>query len=155
MTFLHTLSTAYAPKTHVKAPQTDFPVKSDNSSGPTYDRPLERPLRTKATFRHGKAPKRHRENHQAVREPPSQARTNSPPCSFRSEGRHRDQDDILIRAQSHGRSLEASGQTPWLTSVKSPKPSRLGSDRSGLPIPWIGIAHAFGRTDGPEGRIWM
>lgn len=55
-----TLSAAHAPVTHVKAPQTDFHVKPDNSSGSTHDIPSERPLRTKATFQHGKAPKKHR-----------------------------------------------------------------------------------------------
>lgn len=52
------LSTTHAPVAHVKAPQTDFPVKPDNSSGPTHDSPSERPLRTKATFQHEKAPKK-------------------------------------------------------------------------------------------------
>lgn len=44
------LSTAYAYRTHVKAPQTDFHPKPDNSSGPTHDSPLETPLRKKETF---------------------------------------------------------------------------------------------------------
>lgn len=54
----HTLSTAHASRTHVKAPQTDFPVKPDNSSGPTHDNPSERPLRKKVTFQPKQAPKK-------------------------------------------------------------------------------------------------
>lgn len=37
-----TLSTAHASRTHVKAPQTDFHAKLDNSSGLTHDSPSER-----------------------------------------------------------------------------------------------------------------
>lgn len=79
----HTLSTAYASRTHVKALQTDFHAKPNNSSGSTYDSPPESLLRTKATFQHQKAPKsieniKQREDH------PSQAPTNSPPCPSQS-----------------------------------------------------------------------
>lgn len=78
-----TLFTAHASRTHIKADQTDFPVKPDNSSGPTHDSPSERPSRAKVTFRHQKAPKsiedtKQREDH------PSQAWTDSSPCSIRS-----------------------------------------------------------------------
>ena len=78
-----TLSTAHASRTHVKAPQTDFPVKHDNSSGHTHNSLSERPLRTKVTFRYKKHRKsmedaNQREDH------PNQARTNSPPCSIQS-----------------------------------------------------------------------
>ena len=52
-----TLFTAHHSRTHVKAPQTDFPVKPDNSSGLTQDSPSERHLRTKVTFRPKTAPK--------------------------------------------------------------------------------------------------
>lgn len=51
------LSTAHYSRTHVKAHQTDFLVKPDNSSGLTHDSPSERPLRTKATFQPKTAPK--------------------------------------------------------------------------------------------------
>ena len=55
----------------------------------------------------------------------------------------------LLIAQSHGRSFEASGQSPWLPSVRSPKPSRLGFDRSRLPILWVGIGSALGSDAAP------
>lgn len=67
-----TLSTAHASRTRVKAPQTDFHVKPYNSSGPTHDSPSERPLRTKVTFQHKKAPKkasRKAMEHQTARRP--------------------------------------------------------------------------------------
>ena len=59
----HTLSTTYTSRTHVKAPQTDFHIKPDNSSGPTNDNPPKKPLRMKVTFRHGKATKSIEESH--------------------------------------------------------------------------------------------
>lgn len=159
MTFPHTLSTAHAPETHVKAPQTDFPGKPDNSSGPTHDSPLERPLRTKVTFRHGKAPKRHR-GHQAVREPPSQARTNSPPCSFRSgigtkarraASRPRRHPPPCSEPWRKPRSIRSDSMAPI---GKSPKPPRLGSDRSRLSIPLVGIATPWDARYGPR-PYWM
>lgn len=55
--FSRTLFTAHASRTHVKASQTDFPVKHDNSSGSTYDSTSETPLRTKETFQPKTAPK--------------------------------------------------------------------------------------------------
>ena len=67
-----------------QAPQTDFHVKPDNSSGLIYDNPSERPLRTKVTFQPKQAPKSSEESHVAPnRERTDQAkqRTNSPPCS--------------------------------------------------------------------------
>lgn len=79
----HTLSTTHASRTHVKAPQTDLHVKPDNSSGLTHDSPSEKPLRTKETFQHQKAPKSI-ENTKKRDDPPSQARTNSPPCSVQT-----------------------------------------------------------------------
>lgn len=89
MAFLFlTLSTAHALKTHVKAPQTDFPVKPDNSSGPLttalqkrlYER-KQRPSMEK--HRKSMEDAKRREDH------PSPARTDSPPCSF--QPRNRDQ----------------------------------------------------------------
>lgn len=145
-----TLSTAHAFRTHVKAPQTDFHVKPDNSSGPTTNSPSERPLRTRVTFQHEKAPKK--ASRKAMKAPngqrPPKPREDQPlsmPLPVpepgpRPEGQHRNQDGIPLHACSHGRSGEASGQSPWLPSVRSPKPSRLGFDRSRLPIPWVGIA---------------
>lgn len=155
MTFPRTLFTAHASRTHVKAHQTDFPVKLDNSSGQTHDSPLERPLRTKVTFRHGKAPKRHR-GHQAVREPPSQARANSPPCSFRSgigtkarraASRPRRHPPPCSEPWQKPRSIRSDSMAPI---GKSPKPSRLGSDRSRLPIPVLGLPRP--RTHGTAPR---
>lgn len=84
------LFTTHALITHVKAPQTDFHIKPDNSSVPTYDSPSERPLRKKATFQHRKAPKKHRGKHGNTKQRddhPSQARTNYSQCSFRSRDR--------------------------------------------------------------------
>lgn len=54
----HTLSIAYASRMHVKALQTDFPVKPDNSLGLTHDSPSKRLLHTKETFQ----PKKHRKS---------------------------------------------------------------------------------------------
>ena len=79
----YTVSTAHASRTHVKALQTDFHVKPDNSSGSTHDSPSERPLRTKVTFQPKQAPKSSKESHASPnRERTDQAkqRTNSPPC---------------------------------------------------------------------------
>lgn len=106
-----TLFTAYASRTHVKAPQTDFHVKHDNSSGSTNNSPSETPLRTKATFQHKTAPKKHRE-HETVRgaPKPNPDQLSSTPYPGREsgprpEGRHRDQDGSLFDARSHGRSI--------------------------------------------------
>lgn len=55
--FPHTLFTAHASRTHVKAPPAVFPVKPDNSSGLTHDSPSGKPLRKRVTFQHQKAPK--------------------------------------------------------------------------------------------------
>lgn len=114
----HTLSTAHAFRTHVKAPQTDFHVKPDNSSESTHDSPSERPLRTKVTFQPKTAPKKHRE-HQDVRGPPkpSTNQLSSMPHSDRESrprpvGQHRDQDVIHLDAQSHGRSFESIRSDP-------------------------------------------
>lgn len=88
----HTLSTAHASRTHVKAPQTDFPVKSDNSSGPTHDRPSERPSRTKSdvpTQTSTEKASRKAMWHQTVREPPKPRKG-----------------PTLLPALSHGRSIE-------------------------------------------------
>lgn len=115
-----TLFTALASRTHVKAPQTDFPAKPDNSSGSTYDSPSERPLRTKTTFQQKTAPKRHR-GRQAVRgtPKPSTSQLSSMPHSGRESrprpvGQHRDQDAIHLDAQSHGESKRSIETVPWL-----------------------------------------
>lgn len=85
----YTVSTAHASRTHVKAPQTEFPTKPDNSSGLTHDSPPETPLRTKVTFQPKQAPKKHRE-HQAVRGPPKpstdQLRSMLRPTGNRDQG---------------------------------------------------------------------
>lgn len=83
----HTLFTAYTSRTHVKAPQTDFHIKPDNSSGLTHDSPSERLLRTKVTFQPKQAPKSSEESRGSTKrrdDHPSQARTYSAPCSARS-----------------------------------------------------------------------
>lgn len=114
------LSTVHASRTHVKAPQTDFSVKPDNSSGPTHDSPQKSPLRTKVTFQPKTAPKsientKPQENH------PSQARTNSPPCpnqiGYRDQGpkgsiETKTESPSMLRAM--GGAWKTSGQTPWL-----------------------------------------
>lgn len=132
------LSTAHASRTHVKAPQTDFPVKPDNSSGPTHNSPSKRPLRKKATFQPKQAPKsientKQREDH------PSQAPTNSPPCSPQVEDRDQGPkgsieakpvSSSMLRAMEEAskHQVRLHGSIP-----QSPKPSRLGSHRSQLP----------------------
>lgn len=112
----HTLSTAHASRTHVKAPQTDFHIKPDNSSGLTHDSPSERPLRTKVTFQPRQAPKSSEESHASPnRERTDQAKHGPTPLHAltsrepgpRPEGQHRTQDRILLLAQSHGRSIES------------------------------------------------
>lgn len=88
----HTLSTAHASRTHVKAPQPDLHGKPDNSPGPAHERPSERPSRTKATFRHEKAPKSIEESRGGTKWPETtQFRRGPtlPPCS--SPSRNRDQ----------------------------------------------------------------
>ena len=119
----HTLSTAHASRTHVKAPQTDLHGKPDNSSGPTHDSPSERPLRTKATSQPKKAPKsiedtKPREDH------PSQARTDSPQCpdqiGYRDQGpkgniETQTGSSSLLRAMEEA--SKTSGQTPWLNTA--------------------------------------
>lgn len=78
-----TLFTARASRTHVKAPQTDFPVKPDNLSGSTHDSPSEKPLRTKVMFQTKTAPKKHREHQTARRAPkPSTDQLLSLPIQF-------------------------------------------------------------------------
>lgn len=157
MAFLYHAFHHTCPETHVKASQTDFRVKPDTLSGPTHDSPSETPLRTKATFQHEKSTeKASRKATEAVRGPPKPGEdqplsmllpvTESGP---RPEGQHRDQDVIPLLAQSHGRSFEATGQSPWLQSVRSPKLSRLGFDRSRLPIPWVGIGLPPARNEAP------
>lgn len=140
----HTLSTAHASRTHIKAPQTDFSVKPDNSSGSTHDSPSERPLRKKATFQHGKTPKSIEESRGSTKQRedrPSRAPTDSPLCPlpiwYRDQGPKGNTEvkpvsSSLLRAMEGA--LKTSGQTPWLHAVAS-KPSRLGSHRSRLPIP--------------------
>lgn len=139
-----TLFTAHASRTHVKAPQTDFHVKPDNSSGLTHDSTAEMPLRTKVTFQPKKAPKKHRER-QAVRGRPSQARINSSPCPFspRTGTKAR-------RAASRPRRIPPRCPEPW----KGPRGHRddpmapclshrshRGSASIGLgsQSPWVGI----------------
>ena len=158
MAFPHSLFTVHASRTHVKAPQTDFPVKPDNSSRLTQDSQSKRPLRKKATFQSKTSAEKHGE-HQAARDPPKPSTDQL--CSMlpssresepRPEGQHRDQDDIHLDAQSHGKSFEASGQDPWLHAVMT-KPSRLGSHRSRLPIPWVGIASPPDSDRLPAGAV--
>lgn len=143
----HTLFTAHASRTHVKVPQTDFPVKPDNSSGSTYDSPSERPLRTKVTFQPKTAPKsiedtKQRDDH------PNQARTDSSPCSVQTGNRDQGPKGS-IETQTASTSLlrameeasKTSGQIPWLhasalksiearlRSVQTPDPLGLGLAR--------------------------
>lgn len=157
----HTLFTAHAPRTHVKAPQTDLPAKPDNSSGPTHDSPSERLLRTKVTFQHKTAPKKHRE-HQAVRgaPKPSLDQLSSMPHSDREseprpEGQHRNPGDIPPRCSEpwtkprrhqvrlHGSyrsghlSLRGSatiglGSRSLGIGIRSPPDAQCGSQRSRL-----------------------
>lgn len=113
----HTLSTAHASRTHVKAPQTDFPVKPDNSLGPTHGSPSKRPSRTKVTFQH----KKHRKaSRPPSSETPAQAKhgptpPHAPPgrrSGPRPEGQRRDQAYGILNAQSHGRSFEDIRSVP-------------------------------------------
>lgn len=118
-----TLFTAHASRTHVKAPQTDFPVKHDSSSGLTHDSPSERPLRTKVTFQPRRAPKRHR-GRQAVRGPPkpSTDRLLSLP---RPVGNLDQGPEAAPKPSRHpprcpkpmDEASMASGQTPWLNAT--------------------------------------
>lgn len=115
-----TLFTAHASRTHVKAIQTDFPVKHDNSSGLTHDSPAERLLRTKVTFQPKTAPKKASRTTSRERRP--QARHGpTPPLAHsgrepgpRPGGQHRNQDVIHLDAQSHGKSMESTERIPWL-----------------------------------------
>lgn len=128
-----TLFTSHASRTHVKALQTVFTVKPDNSSGPTHGSPSERPLRTKATFQ----PKKHRKASRT----PSRERT--------TQARH---GPTLLhaltrsgigtkarRAASRPRPYPPRCSEPWKkprrhqvglhgSMSRSPKPSRLGSE---------------------------
>lgn len=113
-----TLFTAHASRTHVKAPQTDFHIKPDNSSGPTHDSPSETPLRTKVTFRHEKALKKHG-GHQAARRPPkpSTDQLSSMPIQVENrdqgpKGSNESQDGIHLDAQSHGESMGSIERVP-------------------------------------------
>lgn len=141
-----TIFTVHASRTHVKAPQTDFPVKHDNSSGLTHDSPSERHLRTKATFQ----PQKHRKASRT----PSRKRTTQAKhvptfltaLTFREsgprpEGQHRSQDVFLLDAQSHGRSSESIRSVPMapchchrnhrgrLSSLYAPNPFGSGLAR--------------------------
>lgn len=123
-----TLSTAHAPVTHVKASQTVFPVKPDNSSGPTHGSPSERPLRTKATFRHGKLRKKHRGKaweRQRREDHPSRAKPNHPPCPFRHEVEAK-----ARRAASKPRRHPSPCSKPWAKASKD-QVSPHGFYRSG------------------------
>jgi hypothetical protein len=156
-----TLFTAHASRTHVKAPQTDFPVKHDNSSGLTHDSPSERPLRTKSDVPTPKAPKsieatKPREEHQ------SRARTDFPHCLDVSRIGTK-----ARRAASKPRRIPPRCPEPWKKPRKhqvgphgsmplSPKPSRLGFHRSRLPIPlgWDWLASGT-RHGSPLGAVLL
>lgn len=145
------LFTAHASVTHVKAPQTDFHVKPDNSSGPTHDSPSEKPLRKKVTFQHRKTPKSIEKSHGSTEgETTTQARKGptllNAPYKPGTEAKAR-------RAAPKPRRHPSPCQEPWqkLRSIRSDtmaqlghasKPSRPGFDRSRLPIPsgWDGPA---------------
>lgn len=129
-----TLFAAHASRTHVKAPQTDLHVKPYNSSGPTHDSPSKRPSRTKVTFQHGKAPKKHGGKpwkHQAAREPPV-PNTDQPlsmlhPVLNRNQGPKgsiETKTSSLSMPKAMAEASKASGRTPWLNATL-PKPSRL------------------------------
>lgn len=119
-----TLFTAHASRTHVKALQTDFHVKPDNSSGLTHNSPPKRPLRKKATFQHKKAPKEHRGKpwkHKAARRPPKPSTDQL--CSMLRPVGNRDQgpkgnigtkpvSSSMLRAMEGA--SKTSGQNPWL-----------------------------------------
>lgn len=138
------LFTAYAFRTHVKAPQTDLHVKPDNSSGLTYDSPSKRLLHTKSTFQRKKAPKKHG-GHQTAREPPKPSTDRL--CSMlhpireagpRPEGQHRNPDDIPPRCPEPWKELRSIRSEPMapcrdaeaiearLSSLSAPNP--LGWD---------------------------
>ena len=150
-----TLFTAHASRTHVKGPQTDFPVKHDNLSGPTHDSLSETPLRTKVTFQQKSTEKalrtQSRERTTQARHGPTHLHALAQSGIWlRPEGQHRTQDGLPLDSQSHGRSFEASGQTPWLHST-TPKPPRLSHDRSQLQSLWIGVGSPPERNAGPSG----
>lgn len=134
------LSTAYASRTHVKASQTDFHVKPDNSSGLTHDSPSKRPLRTKTTFQPKKAAKSI-EDTKPWEDHPSQARTDFPPCldqiGYQGQG---PKGNIEVRpvpppCPEPWTKLRRHQVRPHGSMTQSPKPSRLGSHRSRLSIP--------------------
>lgn len=157
----HTLSTAHASRTHVKAPQTDFPVKPDNSSGPTHDSPLERPLRKKATFQHGKAPKSIEDAKQRE-DRPSRALTDSPPCpdqiGYRDQGPKGNTEvkpvsSSLLRAMEEA--SKTSGQTPWLhVTLTEAIKTRLSSLSAPNPL-GLGLALLGHARGSPREPYWM
>ena len=151
----HTLFTAHASRTHVKALQTDLHAKPDNSSGPAHDSPSERPLRTKDTFQPKTAPKSI-ENTKPEEEHPSPARTNSPPCPNQIGTKAR-------RAVSKPRRHQLRCSEPWEepgnhqvrfhgSMPRPPNSSRLGSYRSRLPIP-LGRDWLASGTPGARKRL--
>lgn len=155
-----TLFTAHAPKTHVKAPQTDFPAKPDNSSGPIHDSPSERPLRTKETFQPKTAPKSI-EDTKLQEEHPSQARTNSPPCSFspRVETKAR---RAASRPSRHPprcpepwRSSGSIERNPWLNASDTEAiEARFSSLSAPNPL-GLGLAPLRTRDTAPRGAVLL
>lgn len=152
----HTLFTAHASRTHVKAPQTDFHSKPDNSSGPTHDSLPEMPLRMKVTFQPKQAPK---SIEKQIRERTTQAKHGPTllPASFQVENRAK-----ARRAASRPRRIPPRRSEPWRdlrshqvrlhgSMPQSSKPSRLSFDRSKLRIPVVGIGSPPGRNAGPSG----
>lgn len=113
-----TLFTSQASRTHVRASQTDFPARPDNSLGLTHDSQSERPLRTRAALQPKTAPKKHRE-HQAVRgqsKPSTDQLLSLPIQSGNREqgpkGSIETKTDSSSSAQSHGMSFESIMPVP-------------------------------------------
>lgn len=160
----YTLSSAHASRTHIKAPQTDFPLKPDNSSGLTHDSPSETPSRKKVTFRHKSTEKASRKAMEApssetttqtkhgltplpapsrsgigtkARRAASKPRRHPPPCSepWRKPRRH--------QVRSHG-------STPQHRSHRDSAPVGLGSRSLG-----IGIGSPRNRDTAPAGAALL
>lgn len=115
-----TLFPSHASRTHVKAPQADFPTKPDNSLGSTRDSPSERPSRKKRRSSQGRAPKRHR-GLRAVRGPPKPSHDQLSSMLIQSESRDQGPKGSIETKTSStsmpramGEAAKTSGQIPWL-----------------------------------------
>lgn len=155
------LFTAHASRTHVKAPQTDFPVKHDNSSDLTHDSPSETRLRTKVTFQPKTAPKSI-ENTKPQEGHPSQASINSHPCTFQARNRNQGPKGsietktvLLLDAQSHGRNFEdirSDPMAPCLRHRSHRCSATIGLSSKPLDWDWLTSGTQYGS---PRSRITL